>query len=179
MPTSLRLAILIALATSSGSSAALGQDRALTRPEQLSALMACRSQTDPAQRLACFDAAAASLDQAERQGEVIVVDRQQVTEARRQLFGFDLPSMPTLFERGDRAPALNAVETTLTRATPVGNGLWVFTLGDGSVWRQVNMEATRFSERPGQPVRVRRAAIGSYLLTIGNGRAVRVRRVNE
>jgi len=179
MPISRRPTVLIALIASGVSSAAVGQDSVQARPERLTALMACRSQTDPTQRLACFDAAAASLDQAERQGEVIVVDRQQVTEARRQLFGFDLPSMPSLFERGERAPALNAVETTLTRATPVGNGLWVFTLGDGSVWRQVNMEATRFSERPGQPVRVRRAAVGSYLLTIGSGRAVRVRRVNE
>ena len=54
-------------------------------------------------RLACFDAAAARLDEAEKKGDIVVVDRRQAQEVRRQAFGFTLPSL-TLFDRG-RGPA--------------------------------------------------------------------------
>lgn len=152
------------------------QGAAAARPELLSRLVACRPVADSAARLACYDAAAGALDSAERQGDVVVVDRAQVSLARRQLFGFDLPSMPSLFDRGDRPENLDAIETTLTRAVRAGEGKWVFTLADGGVWRQIDSERVTFENRPGEPVRVRRASLGSYQLVVGRSRAVRVRR---
>jgi hypothetical protein len=145
------------------------------RPELLSRLVACRTVTAPEARLACYDAAAGALDSAERQGEVVVVDRAQVSAARRQLFGFELPSI-TLFDSGPAPERIDAVETTLTRAVMAGEGKWTFVLADGSTWRQIDSERVNFQNRPGQPVRVRRASLGSYLLTIDRSRAVRVRR---
>lgn len=144
------------------------------RPEALARLVACRAVTDSAARLACYDAAAGALDTAERQGEVVVLDRAGVNETRRQLFGFDL-SMPTLF-RGEASVEINSVESTLERATRTGEGRWVFRLADGASWRQIDSEAVHFDNEPGQPVRVRKAAMGSFLLTVGGSRAVRVRR---
>jgi len=58
----------------------------------------------------------------------------------------------------------------------VGDGKWLFRLEDGSEWRQIDSGTVRFRERQGGPVRIRRASLGSYLMTIGNSRAVRVRR---
>lgn len=159
-------------------SAAQQASQTAPRPAVLERLLACRALADSGARLTCFDAEAATLDDAERQGEVVVVDRAQVGQARRQLFGFELPSMPGLFDRGENPEQVDAIETTLVRASARREGEWIFTLADGSIWRQVNMEATRFPNRAGEAVRVRRAAMGSYLLTVGNGRAVRVRRVN-
>ena len=110
----------------------------------------------------------------ERQGEVVVLDRASVTETRRQLFGFNL-ALPSLF-RGETAAEIESVESTLQGASRNGEGRWVFRLADGAVWRQIDSEAVRFDNEPGQPVRVRKAALGSFLLTVDGSRAVRVRR---
>ncbi|MBB5745552.1 hypothetical protein [Brevundimonas variabilis] len=152
------------------------QPVAQARPELLTRLIDCRSIADGGQRLACYDAAASAFDSAEKQGDVVVIDREQVGVARRQLFGFQLPSMPDLLQRGAQPDTLDSIETTLTRAGQYGEGKWTFTLADGSTWRQIDSEPVRFRNRAGLPVRVRRAALGSFLLTIDGSRAVRVRR---
>lgn len=152
------------------------QISAPSRPELLTRLIDCRTITDGSQRLACYDAAASAFDSAEKQGDVVVIDREQVSVARRQLFGFQLPSMPDLLQRGARPDTLDAIETTLTRAGQYGDGKWTFNLADGSTWRQIDSEPVRFQNRSGQSVRVRRAAMGSFLLTVDGSRAVRVRR---
>ena len=51
-------------------------------------------------RLACFDRAAGSLLAARDSGEVRVVDREEVQETRRGLFGFTLPKLG-IFGAGD------------------------------------------------------------------------------
>lgn len=144
-------------------------------PETLARLMACRSVADSAARLACFDAAAGALDSARQQGELVVMDRAQVNQTRRQLFGFEMPALPQLFGP-EGAAEIDAIDSTLQSASLVGEGRWVFRLADGSVWRQIDSERVRFQNRPGQPIRVRKASLGSFLLTVGDSRAVRVRR---
>lgn len=145
------------------------------RPEMLERLMACRSVTGDAARLACYDAAAGAFDTAERGGELVVIDRAQANEARRQLFGFELPTLPRMFAQDDGAE-IQAIDTTLQSATRIADNRWMFRLADGGVWRQVDSDPVRFENRAGQEVRVRRASLGSYLLTVGGSRAVRVRR---
>lgn len=165
------LAAVAAASVLSGQSAPL-QDRA----EPLARLMACREVADSAARLACFDAAAGALDTAEREGEVVVFDRAGIAETRRQLFGFEMPTLPRLFGNADTAPEIESIETTLQSAAFTSEGRWVFRLEDGSVWRQIDSERVRFRNRPGEAVRVRKASLGSFLLTVDGGRAVRVRR---
>lgn len=164
------LAALAAASTLSGQ-AVPAQDR----PETLARLMACRGVADGAARLACFDAAAGALETAERAGDVVVIDRAGVAETRRQLFGFEMPSLPRLFGPLG-AVEIDSIDTTLQSAALVGEGRWVFRLADGGVWRQIDSERVRFQNRPGQPVRIRKASLGSFLLTVGDSRAVRVRR---
>jgi hypothetical protein len=145
------------------------------RPETLARLMACRGIADNTARLACFDTAAGALDTAERQGDVVVIDRAGVAETRRQLFGFEMPSLPRLFGP-EGAVEIDSIDSTLQGASLVGEGRWVFRLADGSVWRQIDSERVRFRNSPGQAVQVRKAALGSFLLTVDGSRAVRVRR---
>ena len=165
------IATLAALSLAAGPAQPQPQQRA----EMLERLTACRAVADNAARLACYDAAAAALDGAERQGELVVIDRAAVNETRRQLFGFELPTLPRLFN-GDGSDEITSIETTLERASMMGENRWVFRLADGSVWRQIDSEPVRFQNRAGQPVRVRRASLGSFLLTVDGSRAVRVRR---
>lgn len=161
----------LAAASTLSTQAAVPQER----PETLERLMACRGIADNAARLTCFDTAAGALDTAQRQGDVVVIDRAGVAETRRQLFGFEMPSLPRLFGP-EGAVEIDSIESTLQSASLVGEGRWVFRLADGTVWRQIDTERVRFSNRPGQTVRVRKATLGSFLLTVDDSRAVRVRR---
>lgn len=161
----------LAAASTLSTQAALPQER----PETLERLMACRGIADNAARLTCFDTAAGALDTAQRQGDVVVIDRAGVAETRRQLFGFEMPSLPRLFGP-EGAVEIDSIESTLQSASLVGEGRWVFRLADGTVWRQIDTERVRFTNRPGQTVRVRKATLGSFLLTVDDSRAVRVRR---
>ena len=145
------------------------------RPETLARLMACRGITENTARLACFHTAAGAVDTAERQGDLVVIDRAGVAETRRQLFGFEMPSLPRLFGP-EGAVELESIDSTLQNASSVGEGRWVFRLADGSEWRQIDSERVRFRNSPGQPVRVRKGALSSFLLTVDGSRAVRVRR---
>lgn len=146
------------------------------RAERLIELTRCREVTRDADRLLCFDRAVAALEAAERTGEVVVLDRAQVRETNRQLFGFQITNPFAGRTDVSPEPQIEAIETTLLSASPSGEGKWLFRLADGSEWRQIDSGAVRFRNREGEPVRVRRASLGSYMLTISSSRAVRVRR---
>ena len=146
------------------------------RSALLTALSRCRTVTPDAERLTCLDRTAGALDEAELQGDVAVIERIQIREARRQLFGFAMPTLPSIFGRDDPEERINSVETTLLSAGQGLDGKWLFRLADGSEWRQIDSMPVRFQNRTGMDVRVRSAALGSYQLTAGRSRAVRVRR---
>lgn len=147
------------------------------RADALESLAACRTQTDPAQRLACYDAAAAALDEAERAGDLVVLDRDQMRETRRGLFGFAMPSLD-IFNRGGESveeEEIDNVSYVVRTAREARDDEWVFTMEDGSVWRQID---GRMWGRPraGQTAVVRRAALGSFMMNVGDAPAIRVRR---
>lgn len=152
------------------------QNTTVARSPLLEQVARCRQIAGDAERLSCFDRAAGALDAAERQGEVVVVERGQIQEVRRQLFGFELPALPSMFSRDADEEKIDAVETTLVSAGQGIDGKWVFRLADGSEWRQIDSDPVRFQNRPGTEIRVRRASLGSYQLTAGRSRAVRVKR---
>lgn len=167
----LAIAAILSLASPS-----LAQNATVARAPLLEQVARCRQIPADAERLSCFDRAAGALDAAERQGDVVVVERGQIREARRQLFGFELPTLPPMFSRDADEEKIDAVETTLVSAGQGLDGKWVFRLADSSEWRQIDSDPVRFQNRPGTEIRVRRAALGSYQLTAGRSRAVRVRR---
>lgn len=168
--------IVLAGASLLAFAATSAQAQEAERAQVLDQLAACRPVTDPAQRLACYDAAAAALDEAERSGEVVVLDREQMNETRRGLFGFALPNMD-LFNRGEGVVVeeIDNVEYVVRTAREFRDDEWVFTMEDGSVWRQID---GRMWGRPraGETAVVRRAALGSFLMNVGDAPAIRVRR---
>jgi hypothetical protein len=148
-------------------------------PAALGKLLDCRALTDPAARLACFDAAVASLDQAVTGGEVAVVDREEIRRTKRGLFGFSLGDLP-LFGRGDREEAereeVKEITATL-RAVATGPNGYLFTLEDGARWEQTDSVALGRRPRPGDQVTIRRMALGSYKLSFKIGPSMKVRRI--
>jgi hypothetical protein len=144
------------------------------RAAVLQAVVNCRAVSDTAARLACYDAAAARLDEAEAKGEVVVMDREQTRQARREAFGFTLPSL-AIFERGD-SEKMDRVTFKVARATEANDGTWTIELDAGAVWRQTDTERLSRRPKPGSTVEVRSASMGSYFMNVDGQRAIRVRR---
>ena len=166
-----------ALAALPGIASAQGQPQ--QRPELFEALVRCRSVTEAAARLQCFDAAAAALDAAAARREVVVVDRAQVRESRRRLFGLALPRLP-IFGGGDddqdEQDEVDHVEGVIASASQNGLGQWIVRLQDGATWVQVDNNALALRPRPGQPVVVNRGMMGSYMMRVNRQPGIRVRR---
>ncbi|MBL8129842.1 MAG: hypothetical protein JNM64_19555 [Chloroflexia bacterium] len=156
-------------------------------PPATSAVYACADIQGDSERLACFDEAVGRLRQAEQQGRVVTVDRAQVDNLERQAFGFNLPDFARVFPSlssvtgGNDAPpreTLESVELQVREVLTRSDGHTRFIMTDGQVWEQVLAESAR-NVRPGDTVTVRRAALGSYMLSPArSGPAHRVRRQN-
>lgn len=150
---------------------AWGQERS----KRLDAVVECRKIADSGDRLACYDKAVSELDSAEKSREVVVVDREQVTEARRSVFGLKLPRI-RLFE-GDGQPDIDEIETDVVSIDRNGVGRVVFTVTDGARWVQTD-DRTVVNVRPGTRVTLKRAALGSYFAKFRGSISVRVQRIN-
>lgn len=137
----------------------------------------CRKVADDTARLACFDTTAAALEQAEAKGDIVVVDRAQAQQVRRQAFGFRLPSL-SVFDRGDKPEEVDSIESQITTARTDPNGKWILQLEDGSTWTQIDVDSPSMKPRAGMPVKIRKATMGSFLLSVDGRRAFRARRTD-
>jgi hypothetical protein len=167
--------VIAALAVSAAPLAAAPAPSDQERAKELQALIDCKKIADPTQRLACYDQAAGALDQAEAKGDIVVVNREQARKVRRQAFGFSLPSI-SLFTRGEKPEEVDAADGVIASARKALTGKWVIKLQDGAVWAQIDLTEIPIDPKPGQSVKIKRASMGSYMMTIGNQRAVKVHR---
>lgn len=146
-------------------------------PDPVETLTRCRSVADPAARLACFDSAAAAVETAREKKEIVVLDRAEVKKTRRSLFGFTLPRIKFLEGDGDdEAQELKELTGKAVSVAQVDRDHYVVTLDDGSRWQTI--EPARFAPRTGASVRIKRAAMGSFMATFNEGRSIRVKRVS-
>lgn len=155
---------------------AVAQPKSQTRAKLVQDLADCRKITEDTARLACYDRTATSLEQAEAKGDIVVVDRDQARQVRRQAFGFSLPSI-SLFEKGETQEELQNVTGEVAVASVNGAGRWTIRLTDGATWVQIDNNELHRTPKPGNPVKVRQAAMGSFMMSINNGGGFRVRRV--
>ena len=167
-------ATLLALAPAGAAVAQEGEQR----PEVLKKLVDCRAVADDGARLACYDAQVLALDTAEKDRQVIVVDREQVREARRGLFGLTLPNLAIFDGPDEDKESFAEIETTIKSARENARGRWTFVLEDGARWVQLDSRELPVHPRAGHPIRIRQAAMGSYLANVNNQIAIRVRREN-
>lgn len=145
----------------------------------LTSVQRCQQVRDNTARLACYDQAASALAAATARGDIAVVDRNQVRQVRRSLFGFSIPSFPFFSGSKNREAADEPKELTSTVAAfrSIGNGYYRFVLAEPqSTWEST--EAASVSDpRAGEKVKIIHGALGSYWAEIGNQQAIRVRRV--
>lgn len=169
----------IILATALAVAAPASAEKARERPELFRNLLNCRAVADNAARLACYDQSTSALEQAEAKKDLVVVDRKEIRETRRSLFGFTLPKIG-LFgggdkEEGDDKDAVTELLSSVQAARMIGGGNWSLNLADGGTWE--TMSALSDAPRAGDKVRIKKASLGSYLGQVGINRGVRFRRV--
>jgi hypothetical protein len=169
------VAALAALAAPTMATAARSGAKPIANPAVVERLLDCRKLAPDAERLACYDKAAAAMASATASGDLVAIDREQRRAARRQAFGFTLPSLSFL-ERGEKVQEANHITATVVGATRDGYGNWIVTLDDGAVWRQV--EPVELGRRPhkGSKAVISKGVLGAFFMTIdgeGAGKAKR------
>lgn len=144
----------------------------------VNALQSCRAIGDPAQRLACYDKQAGALLDAASKGDVAVVDKSEVRQARKSLFGFGVPKIP-FFSGDDTADEVaETLESTVKSANGIGYGKYRMVIAEGNaVWETTESYGTMRDPRVGDKIVIKRGPLGSYLLKIGSNRSVKGKRV--
>ena len=129
-------------------------------------IVSCTNIADATQRLACFDAAALELKQA---GEAA--------------FGTASPKPSALTAPVETALATKAVaepdrvSLAVSALTEGADGKLRLTMENGQVWRQVDTTRLRNVGQGPWTAEIKKAALGSFMLTLNDGRPVRVERV--
>ncbi|HET9640493.1 MAG TPA: hypothetical protein VFP12_14940 [Allosphingosinicella sp.] len=141
----------------------------------IQALSACRGVADEKARLDCYDQASARLAEAVDKKELVVMDRQEIQETRRSLFGFSVPDIP-LF-RGEAGKDSGKLETIIAGAGRLEGGKWAIRLEDGAIWHTTETRLNLSDPKPGQKIVIQRGTLGNYFLRIDGQRGIRGRRV--
>jgi hypothetical protein len=171
--------LILPLAISSTSAAQIPASETKT-DSPLASVYACKTIADPTQRLACYDASVAVLGEREAKKEIVAIDAKTAKTFKREAFGFSLPSLPKL-----GLPSLGDSEKDDVLEFPVKSvsktraGI-VITMENGQVWKGVNGRLN-YIPKGDLTARISRGAVGSYRLSITNGkervRGLGVRRV--
>lgn len=147
-------------------------------PTIFKVVIECRAISNPTERLACFDANVAKLDEAQQKNELFVADKAQVREARKGLFGLSLPKI-RIFGKGDDADEIKEVNAEIESVSNDSKGNLVFTLKDGAVWKQIDQAYFGKPPAPGSAINIKKGAVGAYWAKIGTKLAIKVKRVLE
>jgi len=142
-------------------------------PAIVQGLLACRAITDSAQRLACYDRASGAVAQALEKRDLVVIDRERADQAKKEVFGYSVPSFAGLLGGGP----LNEIEGVVAGARENGNGGWTIQLVDGSVWDQTDDSPVALEPRKGDKVTVKRGMMGSYFFKLGNQPSFKAKRI--
>jgi hypothetical protein len=149
--------------------------------DYVEALKACQSIAGDAERLACFDRAVSSIVTASDSGEVQVVDKEQVEQTRRSLFGFSLPKLGIFSgddDEGDeeKKQRANLLETSVSSVSYSRDSIF-FGTPEGAVWRISNPPKRLRTVKVGDAVVLKKATMGSFFVRINGQTGVKGRRV--
>lgn len=176
---------LLGLILAGGPAMAAGKVSESRRAAVLQAVVDCRPMTDTATRLACYDAAAAKLDEAEASGQVVVVDKEQAHQVRREIFGLQIPSLDvfSLGGGGRGAPSaiakaedVDRITETVKRASRLPDGKWTVELESGAVWRQIDTNEVPNDPHAGSKAEIRKASLGSFFMKLDGQAAFKAHR---
>lgn len=171
----------LACAAFSLAAPAMAQDEPPQENTHLKAMRECQAVASDMDRLACYDRAVGELVAATDQGELKVVDREEVRQTKRKLFGFTLPDFGIFGGSKDKdddaEEEISALETTIVRANRSRTGGWIVETTEGAVWELTEVPRRLLDPKAGQAIEIRKASLGTYFLRINGQPGVRGRRV--
>jgi hypothetical protein len=135
----------------------------------------CRDLTGQSAELDCYRAATERLTREVEAKKVTILDRSDVRETRRSLFGFSLPKLKLFGGDNDDDPEFTEIEAKVVRIRDLEYGKLTFTLPDSAVWQTT--EPVKKRPSVGSQVRIKQAAMGGYFISFDGGRAIRGMRV--
>lgn len=148
----------------------------VNRPKVYSDIVACRAISDAAARLQCFDAAATALETATENRQVVMLDQSEVRKTKRSLFGFSLPKIPFFGESDEeQEEEFKEIEGELANVQALPYGKYQFTVKDAGTWQTTQGISSILKN--GKKFKIKRAAMGSFMLVMNNT-GIRVKRVN-
>jgi hypothetical protein len=146
-------------------------------PPQVNALLSCRSITDSAERLACYDKAAAGISEAVAKKDIVVYDRESVRKTKRGLFGFSIPNLGIFGDDNDEVE-VKQVDGEIVSTAFNADGGYIFRLADGSRWSQMDGKPFALPPERGDKVVVKKGALGSFMMSVAKQPGVKVKRIN-
>lgn len=148
----------------------------VNRPKVYSDIVACRALADATARLECFDTASKSLEEATENRQIVLLDQGEVRKTKRSLFGFSLPKIPFFGEsEEEQAEGFAEIEGELANVQTLPYGKYQFTVQEAGTWQTT--QAISKILKNGAKFRLKRGALGSYMLILGNT-GIRVKRVS-
>ena len=170
----IRCSWAIGLAALSLSYAPASQAKEQSETDRLQALKLCSAIKADSERLACFDQSVQSLVDMQDRGEITVMDKEDIAETRRGLFGFSLPKLG-VFGSGDDAGE-QVLNSHITAIRQLRGDHWEIEIEEGSVWQATNTPR-RFKPKVGAEVELEKAALTSYWLRVNGQLGVKARRI--
>lgn len=141
---------------------------------ELQALRDCRAIAQSEARLVCFDAAVDNVIVRQDSGELQVLDKEDVAETRRGLFGFSLPKIG-LFASNDEDEN-TILQSRITGLRRFRSDHWEIEISEGSVWKATNTPR-QFRPEVGDEVELEKAAMSSYWLRVNGALGVKASRI--
>lgn len=141
---------------------------------------ACANMKDAAQRHACFDALVPELKKAAGQAPAARAagPASQATPAQSPLTAPVLSAAEAGAAKAGRENEIDRIRLPVKAIDAGRDGKYRFTMDNGQVWRQVGTTKLRNLGDGPWTAEIRKAALGSYLLTVDKQAGVRVERVN-
>lgn len=168
-----------AAAAGAAATSAVAQDETAFR----TAMMArCATIGDKSARLACYDAAqrsgpiampAPSSGQAPMAPSTTPAPRYTPAPTGRDDFGIEAKR-----ERRNKDRGPSQIKARAVAATDNGSGYWTIRLDNGASWKLVELDQMFRPPSRNEAVRIRKGALGGYLMDVDHQPAVRVERVD-
>lgn len=158
---------------------------AMAQEAPLAKVYACSDIADGQQRLACFDAAVGALKSQEASEGLAVVSRDQIRKAETEAFGLQQPSLAAIAASAAPASATTAapmkaledVKLAVKTIEREPRGQLRFVMENGQVWRQTDGTKLGGVGKGPWTAEVRKGALSSYFLKLGDLPSVRAERV--
>ncbi len=138
------------------------------------AIIDCRAIAEAPLRLECYDARVAALAEAKKSKSIVILNREDIDEKKQQAFGLQQPAIAAFDRRDITTLEVAELVSTVRQVSRSGRDRLLIRLDDGSVWQ--TLEKSRLDPKAGEVIRIRRAALGSFVGVYGSG-SLRMKRL--